>query len=128
MLHDPLSIYEWFIETGTFKFRDVINDVIEIRTPSGTLIKVRIIFIDGSFLDIYWNSSGRYSLHYERRHIDGRIYRHDNAPHDKHRHLVTFPKHFHDGDEGKVRESHLLQDIGGGLCSQVVERWQYSLP
>ncbi len=60
MLHNPplSNIYEWFIETGTFKFRDVINDVIEIRAPSGTLIKVRIIFIDGSFLNIYWNPLG----------------------------------------------------------------------
>ncbi len=61
-------------KTGKLKFRDVIDDVIEIKTPSGVLIKVRIVFIDGSFLDIYWSDSERYSLNYERRHIDGGVY------------------------------------------------------
>ncbi len=72
MLHDPLSeIHEWLIEAGTLKFRDVIDDVIEMRAPSGTLIKIRVVFVDGSFLDIYRSASGRHSLHYERLQDQG---------------------------------------------------------
>ncbi len=44
----------------------MIDDAKEIRAPSGTLTKIRVFFVDGSFLDIYWSASGRYSLHYER--------------------------------------------------------------
>jgi len=74
---------------------------------SNILVKIRVIMVDGSFLDIYRSPSGRYSLHYERRHIDGRVYRHDNAPHPKHRHVKTFPKHYHNGSEEHVVESQL---------------------
>jgi len=37
--------------------------------------------------------------------IKGTIYRHDNAPHYKE--IKTFPKHFHEGREENVKESHL---------------------
>ncbi len=44
-------------------------------------------------------------MHYERRHLDGTIYRHNNAPH--HRQVKTFPKHYHKGREDFVVESYL---------------------
>ena len=56
-------------------------------------------------MEIYWSESGKYSLHYERRHIDGTIYRYDNAPH--HKQVKTFPKHYHKGREDFVVESYL---------------------
>ncbi|HID41636.1 MAG TPA: hypothetical protein EYP33_05725, partial [Pyrodictium sp.] len=88
-------------------FRDIVDDVVRVELLPGVLAKVRVIFVDGSFLDIYWSPSERYSLHYERRHIDGRVYRHDNAPHEKHRHISTFPKHYHCGCEDNVMGSNL---------------------
>ena len=45
---------------------------------------------------------------YEWRHIDGTIYRHDNAPH--HKQVKTFLKHYHKGKEDFVVESYLADD------------------
>jgi hypothetical protein len=74
--------------------------------------ELRIILTDGSFLDIWFSLklSGRYSYHWERRQIDGKIFRHDNAPHKNWRTLATFPRHFHDGSEKKVTESFISED------------------
>ena len=38
------------------------------------------------------------------------IYRHDNAPHKRWKVVATFPKHYHDGDEMNVGESHLADN------------------
>lgn len=71
------------------RFDDIIEDVVGIG-PAGVLVKVSVVMVDGSFLDVYWSDTGRYSLHYERRHLDG-----------------SFPKHYHHGSEGNVTESYL---------------------
>ena len=69
--------------------------------------KLRIFVIDGSFVDVWLSERlNRYAYHWERRHIDGKIFRHDNIPHAKWRHVKTFPKHFHDGREENVVESY----------------------
>ena len=70
---------------------------------------VRIILTDGSFVDIWFSLRlvNRYSYHWERRAIDGSVFRHDNAPHNRWQAVPTFPKHFHDGSEANVIESHL---------------------
>ncbi len=108
MKNSPIrEIYRWLIGEGARKFNDIISDVVQYEVPPGVLVKVRVIMVDGSFLDIYWSATGKYSLHYERRHINGRFYRHDNAPHTKHSHVRTFPKHYHNGSEDNVIESHL---------------------
>ena len=108
---EPLrEIYDWLVRAGAVEFGDIVEDVVPVEPVPGLMVKVRVLFTDGSFLDIYWSPSGRYSLHYERRHIDGTLYRHDNAPHEKHRHIKTFPRHYHEGSEDNVRESHLPSD------------------
>ncbi len=89
------TIYSYLILIALKKkYRGIIHEVVKVETNSRVLVKVRVIFIDRSFLDIYWSPSGRYSLHYERRHINGTIYRYDNAPHKRHQHIRTFPDHF----------------------------------
>lgn len=75
--------------------------------PSGEPQKLRIFIIDGSLLDIYLSVSGKYSYHWERRHINRGIYRFDNAPHKKWISIISFPKHFHNGNENNVIESHI---------------------
>ena len=104
------NIYHHVTVLASKKYRQIIREVGRIESASGILMKVRVVFVDNSFLDVYWSASGKYSLHYERRHIDGTFYRHDNAPHEKHRRLKTFPKHFHRGGENKVEESFLPDD------------------
>ena len=89
------------------EFSDIVEDAF---IPD--MNELRIILTDGSFLDIWFSLklSGRYSYHWERRRIDGKIFRHDNAPHKNWRSLATFPRHFHDGSEKKVTESFISED------------------
>jgi len=60
------------------EFNDIVVDVIV-----ADLNELRIILIDGSFIDVWFSLKleGRYSYHWERKFIDGAIFRHDNAPH-----------------------------------------------
>jgi len=101
------EIYDHLVTVTTKKYSDIIQGIVKIKTPSGVITKIRVIFVDNSFLDVYWSPSGRYSLHYEKKRINGTMYRHDNAPHKKHRTIITFPKQFHKGSENNVEESYL---------------------
>ncbi len=67
--------------------------------------------MDGSFIDVWYSLKlpDRYSYHWERRAVDGTIYRHDNAPHRRWESVSTFPKHFHNQSEYAVEESHLSE-------------------
>ncbi len=89
--------------------------VVEALVPD--INQLRIILGDGSFVDVWFSLKlrGRYSYHWERRAIDGTIYRHDNAPHRRWRIVATFPRHFHDGSEDRVVESHLSEDVEQAL-------------
>lgn len=73
--------------------------------------ELRLVLIEGSFVDVWFSLKlqGRYSFHWERRAIDGKIYRHDNAPHKRWQSVATFPRHFHDGSEFDVSESHISE-------------------
>jgi hypothetical protein len=101
-------------EIAEIEFFDIVEDVsIEgINT-------LRIFLIDGSYLDVWYSLKleNRFSYHWERRHIDGSIYRHDNAPHKSWKHVSTFPKHFHDGEEENVLDSDIADIPEDGLRS-----------
>lgn len=91
-------------EIAEIEFGDIVEDVIITD-----INEIRIILTDGSFIDI-WHSlkiEGRYSYHWERKHLDGSVYRHNNAPHRRWQNIKTFPKHFHNGDEETVTESYI---------------------
>ena len=47
--------------------------------------KLRVLLIDESYLDFWWSLEipGRFAHHWERSHVDGTVYRHDNMPHSK---------------------------------------------
>ena len=74
----------------------------------------RVYLQDGSFLEVWLHREEdlmeRYAFHWERRHVDGSIYRHDNAPHVRWRGVETFPKHFHFETESDAVESHIPDD------------------
>ncbi len=75
--------------------------------------KLRIHLIDESFIDVWISRklSNRYAIHWERRHVDGTIYRWDNTPHEIHRHISTFPHHFHEGQDHIVKPFHYPENI-----------------
>ena len=72
------------------------------------MVNIRIYLIDGSFIDVWISRRppNRYAVHWERRHINGTIYRWDNTPHETHRHIPTFPHHFHKGKDHNVKPFH----------------------
>jgi len=74
--------------------------------------KLRVILVDGSYIDFWWSTQipGRYAHHWERRHVDGTIFRHDNMPHPQWQAVSSFPKHFHSGDQQSVGDSSLAAD------------------
>lgn len=93
------------------EFPDVTVNAQIMSLPTGDPLKLRLDIVDGSLLDIFVSVGGRYSYHWERRLTSsGDLYRHDNAPHNKWRHVTTFPKHFHDGSESNVVASHISDD------------------
>jgi hypothetical protein len=67
-------------EIAEVEFSDI---VLEALIPDEN--QLRILLKDGSFVDVWYSLklSERYSYHWERRAIDGTIYRHDNAPHKR---------------------------------------------
>lgn len=98
--------------------------------------KLRIFIIDDGFIDIWFSErkKGVYAYHWERRMVDGTIYRHDNLPDREARPLSTFPKHFHEGAEENIRESHINDDPEQAIrqfltfVREVSERDQASSP
>jgi hypothetical protein len=81
--------------------------VVEAYVPD--INELRIILTDSSFIDVWFSLklADRYSYHWERTALDGTIFRHDNAPHQRWQFVATFPQHFHDGSEANVVESYL---------------------
>jgi hypothetical protein len=93
-------------EIAQMEFVDI---VVEAIIPD--INELRIILTDGSFVDVWFSIKlqGRYSFHWERRALDGKIYRHDNSPHRRWESVATFPRHFHDGSETNVSESQISE-------------------
>ena len=92
----------------------------DLLGTSGTDIhhnKIRAYLKDDSFVDIWFSKKieGRFSYHWERRHINNSVYRHDNFPDPRWNSVSTFPKHFHKGTQNKVEESHIEDDPVSGV-------------
>ena len=79
--------------------------------------KLRVFAKDGSFVDVWFSLKvpDRFSYHWERRHFDGTMYRHDNFPDINWQRISTYPKHFHNGSQNVVDESNIDDDPGAGL-------------
>lgn len=94
-------------EIAEIEFSDIVEDVYITDVN-----ELRIFLVDGSFIDIWYSLKlkNRYSYHWERKHINGSIYRHDNAPHQRWNYVSTFPKHFHNKKEEIVEESYISED------------------
>jgi len=101
------ELFNRLVEVILADFSDIAVDVQLRFTPSGAIEKLRIFLSDESYVDVWLSLSGKYSYHWEQRHVRGLIHRHDNAPHSKWKGIKTFPKHFHDGNEENVKESNI---------------------
>jgi hypothetical protein len=90
-------------QVATREFSDIVAATTVVRD------KVRVVLQDGSYIDFWWSSKipGRFAHHWERIHVDGTIYRHDNMPHPQWRNAATFPQHYHEGDPRHVLDSFL---------------------
>ena len=108
----PIStIYRALRTISLNEFADLVVSARIVSLPTGDPLKLRLDIVDGSLLDVFISLSGRYSYHWERRLTSsGDLYRHDNAPHRRWRHVATFPKHFHDGSDSNVVASHVSDD------------------
>jgi hypothetical protein len=79
--------------------------------------KLRAFIFDGSYIDVWLSTKipGRFSFHWERRHIDFTLYRHDNFPDLRWKDIFSFPKHFHEGSQENVKDSRIDDDLGKGV-------------
>lgn len=79
--------------------------------------KLRVTLTDGSYIDFWWSrrTPGRFAYHWERGHVDGTVYRHDNIPHLRWQTVASFPKHFHAGAQQTVTESDISENPEQGL-------------
>jgi hypothetical protein len=103
-----LTIYEVLRAVALSEFADIVVSARIVSLPTGDPLKLRLDIADGSLVDVFISVSGRYSYHWERRLTSrGDLYRHDNAPHGRWHRVTTFPKHFHDGSEDSVVDSHI---------------------
>jgi hypothetical protein len=93
------------------EYADVSTDSVIFRG------KLRVFVVDDSFIDVWFSLKipGRFSYHWERRHIDGTMYRHDNFPDTNWRRVSTYPKHFHNGSQYIVEESCIDENPLVGL-------------
>ena len=102
--------YETIAQQTQSEYPDIVLDAQIHCTQSGTPTKLRIYITDGSYLDIWLSHTGKYAYHWERRHINGKHYRHDNAPHMKWSQIKTYPKHYHYENDENVIESTIPED------------------
>lgn len=100
-------LYKSLLDIATIEFKTVIESGEIFYSQSKEPWKLRLYLCDGSFIDIYYSTKGKYSYHWDRRLTTNKIYRHDNAPHMRWKDISTFPKHFHDGSENNVISSHI---------------------
>lgn len=105
------TTYEALKTIALNEFGYVVVSAQIMSLPTDHPLKLRLDIIDGSLLDVFISVTGRYFYHWERRLIGkDDLYRHDNAPHNRWRHVATFPNHFHDGNESNVIESLISDD------------------
>jgi len=93
------------------EFSDIVIETKDMLTRqsigSG---KIRCFIKDGSFVDIFVSQSLRFSCHWERRALDGKIYRVDNAP--NHPEISSAPWHFHYGSDSIIKPFKGSTEIG----------------
>jgi hypothetical protein len=75
-----LLAYQTLEKIARTDFSDIVKDTVLIGGRSAQPNKLRVYFIDGSFLDVWLSEENDYSYHWEQRAVRGLIHRWDNAP------------------------------------------------
>ncbi|CAG0996063.1 MAG: hypothetical protein MPEBLZ_01887 [Candidatus Methanoperedens nitroreducens] len=100
--------YQTLKQISEDEFSHIVRKTRFIGGRSAEPNKLRMYFIDGSFLDVWLSEESDYSYHWEQRAQRGLIHRWDNAP--DHPEIESFPDHFHDGTENNILSSELDRD------------------
>lgn len=102
-------MYDQLARIARTEFGGVITRSETIGRRAGVPLKLRLHVRDSTFIDIWLSADQkRYAYHWEQRAKRGLLHRHDNAP--DHPEIATHPKHFHNGAEDQVEESHIPDD------------------
>ena len=73
------ELFNRLIDLVLSQFSDIVvgfNFALVLRAQ---VERLRIFQIDETFIDVWLSSSGKYSYHWEQRHVRGLIHRHDTA-------------------------------------------------
>jgi hypothetical protein len=105
-----LSSRDQLARIAEVEFRDIVVQTSVLGS------KLRVLLIDSSYIDVWVarKLTGRFGFHWERRHLDGSIYRYDNFPDANWATVPTFPLHFHDGDQNNVVAAPFAGDLEQG--------------
>lgn len=100
---DRDRVYSWLARLAASDFADIVDGT---RVIEG---KLRLFLKDRSFIDIWLSvkKKGIYAYHWERRDVDGAIFRYNNLPDREARKLKTYPRHFHNRTEKNIVGSNL---------------------
>nr|QNO52911.1 hypothetical protein PANBHIFL_00026 [Methanosarcinales archaeon ANME-1 ERB6] len=74
------TIYSKLKEIAEKEFGDIIKSTNFIGGKASAPNKLRLYFVDNSFLDVWLSEDGDYSYHWEHRAQRGLVHRQDNAP------------------------------------------------
>lgn len=94
-----------FARIAEIEFSDIVLSTQDLSN------KLRIYLKDTSFIDFYFTTRlqiSRFSMHWERRHINAGIFRIDNTPDKNWKKVKTFPLHFHNKTYENVGVSPFL--------------------
>ena len=62
--------FNCIVEVVRSDFSDIAVDVQLRFTTSGAVERLRIFLLDESFVDVWLSRSGKYSYHWEQRHVE----------------------------------------------------------
>ena len=84
--------YQKLARITSSEFKDILK-----QEPLVLRDRIRLLFIDESFMDIHYPVDHDYSFHWQRKR---ELYRINTAP--NHPEIETFPRHIHAGEEENI--------------------------
>ncbi len=61
-----LQVYQRQLEVARQKFGDIVSEGEILYTESKEPLKLRLSIVDGSIVDVFYSSRGKYSYHWDR--------------------------------------------------------------